>query len=67
MDHEFNTLQKCGTWSLVPFHSSMNMVENRWVYQIDRMRMIPLIATKLVLLQRVFVNNPVWISLILLA
>lgn len=36
MDHEFTTLQKCGTWSLVPFHKSMNVVGNKWVYRIKR-------------------------------
>lgn len=26
MDHEFNTLQRCGTWSLVPYKLGMNIV-----------------------------------------
>lgn len=36
MDHEFNTLQKCETWPLVPFNPKMNVVGNKWVYRIKR-------------------------------
>lgn len=31
---EFNALQRTGTWTLVPLHSSMNMLPNKWVYRI---------------------------------
>nr|CAD1831221.1 unnamed protein product [Ananas comosus var. bracteatus] len=36
MAAEFNALQKCGTWSLVPFTPDMNVVGCRWVYRIKR-------------------------------
>ena len=34
MDHEFNSLQKHGTWSLGPYKPTMNIVENKWAYKI---------------------------------
>lgn len=34
MDHEFNSLQKRVTWSLVPYKPTMNIVGNKWVYKI---------------------------------
>lgn len=36
MDHEFSTLQRCGTWSLVPYKPHMNIVGCKWVYQIKK-------------------------------
>ncbi|KAM1479039.1 hypothetical protein ACFX2I_026387 [Malus domestica] len=36
MVKEFNALQRCGTWSLVPYHSQMNLLPNKWVYKIKR-------------------------------
>jgi len=34
MEAEFQVLLCNGTWFLVPFHSSMNVVGSRWVYKI---------------------------------
>ena len=36
MKSEIATLHAYGTWSLVPFDPSMNMVGRRWVYKIKR-------------------------------
>jgi len=36
MCDEIAALRSNRTWSLVPFHSSMNIVSSRWVYQIKR-------------------------------
>ncbi|KAM1550335.1 hypothetical protein ACFX10_042608 [Malus domestica] len=36
MVHEFNALQQCGTWTLVPFHPSMNLLPNKWVFKLWR-------------------------------
>lgn len=29
-------LQRTGTWTLVPYHPSMNVLPNKWVYKIKR-------------------------------
>ncbi|KAM2637579.1 hypothetical protein EV1_022054 [Malus domestica] len=34
MADEFNALQRTGTWTLVPYKSSMNVLPNKWVYRI---------------------------------
>ncbi|XP_070665264.1 uncharacterized protein [Malus domestica] len=34
MADEFNTLQCTGTWTLVPYKSSMNVLPNKWLYRI---------------------------------
>ena len=36
MVKEFNALQRCGTWRLAPYHSSMNLLPNKWVYKIKQ-------------------------------
>jgi len=36
MHNEIQALRSNDTWSLVPFHSSMNIVGSRWVYRIKR-------------------------------
>lgn len=36
MDHEFNTLQRYGTWSFVPSTPTMNIVGCKWVYRINQ-------------------------------
>ncbi|KAM1191907.1 hypothetical protein ACFX2G_012542 [Malus domestica] len=36
MVKEFNALQRCGTWRLVPYHFSMNLFPNKWVYKIKQ-------------------------------
>ncbi|CAL8150772.1 unnamed protein product [Prunus armeniaca] len=36
MTHEFNALQRNGTWQLVPFRYNMNMLPNKWVFKIKR-------------------------------
>ena len=36
MSQEFNALQRCGTWSLVPHHSNMNLLPNKWVFKLKR-------------------------------
>ena len=36
MGTEFNALQKCGTWSLVEYFPSMNVLSNKWVYKIKK-------------------------------
>jgi histone deacetylase 1/2 len=36
MCDEISALRSNRTWSLVPFHSSMNVVGSRWVYRIKR-------------------------------
>ncbi|KAM2612954.1 hypothetical protein TB2_032855 [Malus domestica] len=36
MVQEFNALQRCGTWSLVPHQSDMNVLPNKWVFKIKR-------------------------------
>ncbi|CAN6693381.1 unnamed protein product [Malus baccata var. baccata] len=36
MVQEFNALQQCGTWSLVPYHPKMNLLPNKWVFKIKR-------------------------------
>lgn len=33
---EFSALQRCGTWSLVPYHPNMNLLPNKWVFKIKR-------------------------------
>ena len=34
MAQEFNALQRNGTWSLVPYNSTMNVLPNKWVFKI---------------------------------
>jgi len=34
MHNEIQALRSNDTWSLVPFHPSMNIVGSRWVYRI---------------------------------
>lgn len=29
-------MQRCGTWNLVPYHSGMNLLPNKWVFKIKR-------------------------------
>ncbi|KAB2611304.1 hypothetical protein D8674_019336 [Pyrus ussuriensis x Pyrus communis] len=36
MAQEFNALQRNGTWSLVPYNSTMNVLPNKWVFKIKR-------------------------------
>ncbi|KAM1089876.1 hypothetical protein ACFX19_017791 [Malus domestica] len=36
MADEFTALQHSGTWTLVPFHPTMNVLPNKWVYKIKR-------------------------------
>ena len=36
MADEFNALQRTGTWTLIPYHSSMNVLPNKWVFRIKR-------------------------------
>ncbi|KAM2487453.1 hypothetical protein ACFX1W_039383 [Malus domestica] len=36
MAQEFNALQRCGTWTLVPYHHAMNLLPNKWVFKIKR-------------------------------
>ena len=36
MVQEFNALQWCGTWNLVPYHPKMNVRPNKWVFKIKR-------------------------------
>ncbi|KAM2234356.1 hypothetical protein EV2_013133 [Malus domestica] len=36
MVQEFNALQRCGTWELVPYHSQLNVLPNKWVFKIKR-------------------------------
>ncbi|KAM1486966.1 hypothetical protein ACFX2I_001086 [Malus domestica] len=36
MADEFNALQRTGTWTLVPYNSSMNVLPNKWVYRIKK-------------------------------
>ena len=36
MQEEIQALHDNGTWTLVPYHSSMNLVGSRWVYKIKR-------------------------------
>ncbi|CAN6708851.1 unnamed protein product [Malus baccata var. baccata] len=36
MSQEFNALQRCGTWSLVPHHPNMNLLPNKWVFKLKR-------------------------------
>jgi hypothetical protein len=36
MRDEIQALRSNNTWSLVPFHPSMNVVGSRWVYKIKR-------------------------------
>lgn len=36
MDHEFSSLQRCGTWSLVSYKPHMNIVWCKWVYRIKK-------------------------------
>ncbi|TQE05315.1 hypothetical protein C1H46_009090 [Malus baccata] len=36
MADEFTALQHNGTWTLVPFHHTMNVLPNKWVYKIKR-------------------------------
>lgn len=36
MASEFNALQHCGTWSLVSYDLSMNILPNKWVFKIKR-------------------------------
>lgn len=34
MVDEFNAIQRTSTWVLVPFHHSMNVIPNNWVYHV---------------------------------
>ncbi|KAM1198584.1 hypothetical protein ACFX2I_009959 [Malus domestica] len=36
MVQEFNALQRCGTWKLVPYHSRMNLLPNKWVFKLKQ-------------------------------
>ena len=36
MVQEFNALQRCGTWSLVPYQPDMNVLPNKWVFKTKR-------------------------------
>ncbi|KAM2437291.1 hypothetical protein ACFX1W_014414 [Malus domestica] len=36
MVQEFNALQRCGTWKLVPYHPKMNLLPNKWVFKIKK-------------------------------
>ena len=36
MAQEFSALQRCGTWTLVPYHHAMNLLPNKWVFKIKR-------------------------------
>lgn len=36
MVKEFNALQRCGTWNLVPYRPNMNLLPKKWVYKIKR-------------------------------
>lgn len=36
MADEFNALQRAGTWFLFPYHPSMNVLPNKWVFKIKR-------------------------------
>uniref|UniRef100_A0A2N9H4G9 Reverse transcriptase Ty1/copia-type domain-containing protein n=1 Tax=Fagus sylvatica TaxID=28930 RepID=A0A2N9H4G9_FAGSY len=36
MGTEFNAIKKCGTWSLVEYSPSMNVLSNKWVYKIKK-------------------------------
>ena len=36
MAQEFSALQRCGTWTLVPYHRAMNLLPNKWVFKIKR-------------------------------
>ncbi|BBN67442.1 transposable element gene [Prunus dulcis] len=36
MATEFSALQRCGTWTLVPFQYHMNVLPNKWVFKIKR-------------------------------
>ena len=36
MRDEIQALRASSTWTLVPFHQSMNVVGSRWVYKIKR-------------------------------
>ncbi|KAM1277315.1 hypothetical protein ACFX13_030432 [Malus domestica] len=36
MADEFNALQQAGTWSLVPYNPTMNVLPNKWVFRIKR-------------------------------
>ncbi|KAM1824444.1 hypothetical protein ACFX13_024030 [Malus domestica] len=36
MVQEFNALQRCGTWSLVPHRPNMNLLPNKWVFKLKR-------------------------------
>ena len=36
MDLEFTSLQRTGTWTLVPHETHMNVVSCKWVYRIER-------------------------------
>ncbi|CAL8173518.1 unnamed protein product [Prunus armeniaca] len=36
MVQEFNALQRCGTWKLVPYHPQMNLLPNKWVFKLKQ-------------------------------
>ena len=47
---EIRALQSNGTWTLVPYCSSMNVVGSRWVYKIKRRADVSIDSINLVLL-----------------
>lgn len=37
MDSEFNALHKNEMWNLVPYDSSMNEIQNMWIFKVKHM------------------------------